>query len=144
MAYFRIAEALKNGNQFKLFGSGEAIRDFTYIDDIIHSTLLLAEELDSRKESGFSDIVNIGGGKPSSMKQLITAFEIVSQSKLQIKQLAHVEKDVNQTIASLNLQSQLIRFTPKVSLEQGVEQVFKWANNPLVTSKLNSWASSVN
>jgi UDP-glucuronate 4-epimerase len=144
MAYFRIAEALKNGSQFKLFGSGEVIRDFTYIDDIIYSTLLLAEELDSRKESGFSDVVNIGGGKPSSMKQLITAFEIVSQSKLQIKQLAHVEKDVNQTIASLNLQSQLIGFTPKVSLEEGVKQVFKWANNPLVTSKLNSWASSVN
>lgn len=144
MAYFRIAEALKNGNQFNLFGNGEVIRDFTYIDDIIYSTLLLAEELNSKKETGLSDVVNIGGGKPSSMKQLITAFEVVSQSKLQINQLAHVEKDVNQTIASLKLQNQLINFAPGVSLEQGVEQVFKWANDPLVTSKLNSWAKSVN
>ena len=78
------------------------------------------------------------------MKQLIAAFEVVSQRKLQINQLAHVEKDVNQTIASLKLQNQLINFAPGVSLEQGVEQVFKWANDPLVTSKLNSWAKSVN
>jgi UDP-glucuronate 4-epimerase len=144
MAYFRIAEALKNGNQFNLFGNGEVIRDFTYIDDIIHSTLLLAKELDSKKEIGFSDVVNIGGGKPSSIKELIIAFEVVSQSKLQINQLGHVEKDVNQTIASLNLQNQLINFAPEVSLEQGVEQVFKWASDPLVTSKLNSWTKSVN
>ena len=144
MAYFRIAEALKNGNQFNLFGNGEVIRDFTYIDDMIYSTLLLAEELNSKKETGLSDVVNIGGGKPSSMKQLITAFEVVSQRKLQINQLAHVEKDVNQTIASLKLQNQLINFAPKVSLEKGVEQVFKWAKDPLVTSKLNAWAKSVN
>jgi UDP-glucose 4-epimerase len=78
------------------------------------------------------------------MKQLITAFEAVSKRKLQINQLAHVEKDVNQTIASLKLQNQLINFTPKVSLEQGVEQVFKWAKSSLVTSKLNSWTKSVN
>jgi UDP-glucuronate 4-epimerase len=144
MAYFRIAEALINSNQFNLFGDGEVIRDFTYIDDIIHSTLLLTDELNSKKETGLSDVVNIGGGKPSSMKQLITAFEAVSERKLQINQLAHVEKDVNQTIASLKLQNQLINFTPKVSLEQGVEQVFKWANSPLVTSKLNAWTKSVN
>ena len=144
MAYFRIAEALKNGNQFNLFGNGEVIRDFTYIDDIIHSTLLLAKELDAKKEIGFSDVVNIGGGKPSSIKELIIAFEVVSQRKLQINPLAHVEKDVNQTIASLNLQNQLINFAPEVSLEQGVEQVFKWASDPLVTSKLNSWTKSVN
>ena len=144
MAYFRIAEALKNGSQFNLFGNGEVIRDFTYIDDIIYSTLLLAEELNAKKETGLSDVVNIGGGKPSSMKQLIAAFEVVSQRKLQINQLAHVEKDVNQTIASLKLQNQLINFAPGVSLEKGVEQVFKWANDPLVTSKLNSWAKSVN
>jgi nucleoside-diphosphate-sugar epimerase len=144
MAYFRIAEALINYNQFNLFGDGEVIRDFTYIDDIIHSTLLLADALNAKKETGLSDVVNIGGGKPSSMKQLITAFEAVSKRKLQINQLAHVEKDVNQTIASLKLQNQLINFTPKVSLEQGVEQVFKWAKSSLVTSKLNSWTKSVN
>lgn len=143
MAYFRIATALKNDKEFKLFGNGEVIRDFTYIDDIVNSTLHLSDELNSREKNGFSDIVNIGGGKPSSMKQLINIFEAVSNKKLNVKKFPHMEKDVQQTIASLDLQNELINFTPKVPLELGVEKVFEWTENPLISSKLNSWISSV-
>ena len=143
MAYFRIAEALTNDNQFHLFGSGDVVRDFTYIDDIIYSTIHLAAELNSRDKKGFSDVVNIGGGKPSSMKQLISAFETISGRALKINQLPHVAKDVNQTFASLELQNQLINFVPTVSLEEGAKRVFQWANDSSVASKLTTWTKSV-
>ncbi len=143
MAYFRIAASLKNDSEFKLFGNGEVVRDFTYIDDIINSTLNLSVELNKREKNGFSDVVNIGGGKPSSMKELINAFETVSNKKLKVLQLAQIEKDVNQTIASLDLQNLLINSTPNVSLLEGVDRVIKWTNDPLVTTKLNSWINSV-
>jgi UDP-glucuronate 4-epimerase len=143
MAYLRIAEALQNGSEFKLFGDGQVIRDFTYIDDIVSSTIKLAQELDTREKTGYSDIVNIGGGKPSSMNELITTFEAICGRKLMITQLDHVMKDVKQTIASLDRQNKLIQSTPSATLESGVKEVIQWAESPLVASKLRAWTLSV-
>jgi UDP-glucose 4-epimerase len=77
------------------------------------------------------------------MKQLISAFESISGRSLEINQLPHVAKDVNQTIASLELQNQLINFVPTVSLEEGAKRVFQWANDSSVASKLSTWTKSV-
>lgn len=143
MAYLRIAEALRNGSEFKLFGDGQVIRDFTYIDDIVSSTMKLAQELGNREKIGYSDIVNIGGGKPNSMNELITTFEAISGRKLAVERLDHVTKDVKQTIASLDLQNKLIQSTPSATLEYGVKEVMQWAESPLVASKLRAWTLSV-
>jgi UDP-glucuronate 4-epimerase len=143
MAYLRIAEALQNGSEFKLFGDGQVVRDFTYIDDVVSSTIKLAQELGIREKIGYSDIVNIGGGKPSSMNELITTFEAISGKTLMLKRIDHVDRDVKQTIASLELQNKLIQSTPNTTLESGVRKVVQWAESPLVAAKLRSWTLSV-
>lgn len=144
MAYFRLAESLINNNEFTLFGSGDAIRDFTYIDDTINSTIALGNQLDQIEVMGFSDVVNIGGGKPSTMLDLISEFEMVSGKPLRIVRIDRIEKDVNQTIASSDKLQNLINFTPKISIQDGVASVFKWATSTEISSKLDSWTKSVN
>jgi UDP-glucuronate 4-epimerase len=144
MAYLRLAETLINDHEFNLFGSGDAVRDFTYIDDTIHATIALGKQLNEVSPLGSADVVNIGGGKPSSMLELINAFENVSQKTLRVHRLNRVEKDVNQTIADSKKLEQLISFKPNIGLLEGVERVFNWATSSDVSPKLESWTKSVN
>ena len=144
MAYFRLAETLINNHEFNLFGTGDALRDFTYIDDTIHATVELGKQLEELGQFGFADVVNIGGGKPSSMKDLINEFEIISKKTLQVRHLNRIEKDVNQTIADSRKLETLIGFKPKIELFEGVARVFNWAASPEVSEKLESWTKSVN
>lgn len=143
MAYFRLADSLINQNEFNLFGKGDAIRDFTYIDDTVKSTIALGSQLDQDHHEGYADVVNIAGGKPSSMLELISMFEKISGSKLRIKFNEKIEKDVKQTIADSAKLQNLINFIPEISLEDGVSRVFEWAKSELVASSIESWAKSV-
>ena len=59
-----ITNALKNKN-FKC-SSGLQLRDFTYIDDVINAII---KTLKNSKSSG--EIINIGSGKPISIKKVI-------------------------------------------------------------------------
>jgi UDP-glucuronate 4-epimerase len=143
MAYFRIANSLINQKTFQLFGNGNAIRDFTYIDDVTKATYQLGKELSSRSERGYFDIVNIGGGSPHSMKDLIKEIEIASNQKLQIEYLDKIDRDVNLTTADPSYLKTLTKFAPQISLQNGIQSFIKWAEEKAISSELNSWNDSV-
>jgi UDP-glucuronate 4-epimerase len=61
MVYFRIGASVLIGKEFTLNGDGSLLRDFTYIDDVVKSVLLLERQL-RIEPIGFADVINIGGG----------------------------------------------------------------------------------
>lgn len=126
MAYFKLANAALAKKEFKLFGDGTILRDFTYIDDNIESIRLLAENLASQ-ESGFSDIVNIGGGKPNSMQDLIKTIENILEIDIKVSREPSFSGDVVKTIASIEYQEKLIGKIPKTSLHDGLVKFLAWA-----------------
>lgn len=143
MAYFRIANSLINQKVFKLFGDGGAIRDFTYIDDVTKATLELGKELNDRTQMGYFDIVNIGGGSPHSMKDLIRELEFVSKQELPLEYYEKIEKDVNLTTADPTYLKTLTGYIPQIALKGGVEKFFDWAKDVTISPKLDSWCNSV-
>ena len=75
MAYFRMIANVISGTSFNFFGDGSIERDFTYIDDVVNSVISLMSEMDARKP-GYSDVVNLGGGRPLSLNYLLDATDI--------------------------------------------------------------------
>lgn len=143
MAYFRLIANGITGFPFTLFGDGSVQRDFTYIDDVINCTIMLSKELEKR-EPGFVDVVNIGGGRPESMNSLIREISTHFGISNQFPHSAHVSQDVKFTKADTKYLQQLIGTTPCVTLESGIKNVVSWTQNDLVISKLKNWISSVN
>ncbi len=141
MAYFRLISAAINKSEFKLFGDGSAIRDFTYIDDVANSIHQLVNDL-SKRSLGFHDIVNIAGGKPASLQEMIT--EISSQMKTQIKieKLDVHNNDVKLTSADLTYLKSLIVKIPQTSLSQGLSKVISWAKDTNIELALGDWTDS--
>ncbi len=143
MAYFRLINSGINKTEFTRFGDGNVKRDFTYISDITNQISGLLNELKSR-ERGFSDIVNIGGGNPHSLNDLIESVNSGLGSNIQILNSGMNPNDTLYTCADVSLQKSLTGFIPKVSLEIGIEETINWAKNKDIYTELGRWINSTN
>jgi UDP-glucuronate 4-epimerase len=141
MAYFRIATSLLTSTEFQLHGDGNIRRDFTYIDDVVTSCILLGEQL-NEISNAHSDVVNVGGGRPQTMRELIETTEKLTGTRLQILNTPAVSSDVKQTEADTKLIQKLTGFTPKIQIESGMANFLDWAKQEDVVGKLTSWVES--
>ncbi len=141
MMYFRILANHLVNHPLDLFGDGSVKRDFTYIDDVTRAIDLLTQELNLR-ENGFSDVVNVGGGSPVSISDLMEISENLSGAQTSFTQLAENKSDVIQTMASTLYLENLIDWKPSTSLELGMSNTFQWANSSDIKLRLSDWIAS--
>ena len=141
MAYFRMISNVLTGSPFTFFGDGSVERDFTYIDDTVKSIYLLAMELAKRTEP-FSDIVNLGGGRPLSMNYLSQLIEHELGKTIVCEHAGKNKNDVSQTIADTQYLQSLVGFTPETKLEEGIHRTIQWANSSDIKGKLSDWVAS--
>ena len=143
MAYFRIINSVLNGTEFVKFGGGEVKRDFTYIDDISEAIEKLVDELASHP-FGYSDIVNIGGGKPHSLNDLIKVISDELGSLPNIAESHSNPNDTSYTNADTSLLSNLTGTAPLINLETGVRNTISWARQSGIQEELTAWIESTN
>ena len=86
MAYFRMIANVISGLELNFFGDGSVERDFTFIDDVGNSVMALSAELQKRK-SGYSDVVNLGGGRPLAINCLQQTVSSISKNKVKFNRL---------------------------------------------------------
>ena len=143
MAYFRLINSAINKLEFTRFGDGNVKRDFTFISDITRQISSLHKELIGH-EKGYSDIVNIGGGNPHSLNDLIESINSELGSYIEVQTSGMNRNDTLYTCADVTLQSSLTGFVPKVSLEAGIKETIDWAKNTDIIVNLDRWVKSTN
>jgi UDP-glucuronate 4-epimerase len=143
MAYFRLFASALEGSKFSIFGNGAVQRDFTYISDVTQAIDELIKELNEH-ERGFSDVVNIGGGHPVSLIQMIETVESLTQKPIKLEFASSNSSDVLITNCRPQYLEELTDFVPKVNLKDGLGEVYEWAISTVARSNLTKWSSSVN
>ncbi len=138
MAYFRLGASVLTDYSFHRFGDGSVRRDFTYVDDTVKGILRLSYQL-ATEVPGFSDIVNLGGGNPHSLNDLIVELEQISGNRIPITNEESAAGDVPQTVADSSYLEQLIGFVPSISLTEGVFRFYEWASQKENTISLKKW-----
>jgi UDP-glucuronate 4-epimerase len=141
MAYFRLINSALNDANFDLFGDGKVTRDFTYIDDVIFTIQQLALELSQRAPT-FSDVVNVGGGNPASMDEMIDIISTYVGVKLKINKVGMHHNDVESTNADPSYLQSLIGVSPKTQLLEGLSNVIEWGRMNGVRESLPIWIKS--
>ena len=121
MATHRLFEAALNGTPFPLFGTGDQLRDFTYVGDVVRANLLAGE---ADVEPGL--VVNIAGGGQCSMHELIALVEEVSGRSIQIDRLDPERGDVGRTGALTDRARDQLGWEPQVALREGLERQYEW------------------
>ncbi len=123
MAYYTFAEKIINGEEILLYNNGNMKRDFTYIDDIINGTIAA---IDLSKEYG---IFNLGNNNSVSLTYFLSILEDLLNKKAITKKLPMPSGEITQTYADISYSKEVLNFSPKTSIEQGLSNFVEWYLN---------------
>jgi nucleoside-diphosphate-sugar epimerase len=105
----------------EIYGSGEQIRDFTYIDDVVEANLLAAT-VDTKPGS----VYNVAGGSSVTVNQVIDHIQRISGNKLDVRYVDGVPGDVSRTGGSTLAIRRDLGWSASVSIEEGLRRHFEW------------------
>jgi len=101
-----------------IFGDGNQLRNFTFVDDVIEANMLAFE---NKIEHAF---INIATGVMTSVKELAEIMiRLSGLSQEPIYEKAR-EGDIEKSQADISLAKNLIDWEPKIALEEGLEKIF--------------------
>jgi UDP-glucose 4-epimerase len=103
-----------------MFGSGKQTRDFVYVDDVVDA--LIAASTAERVDRS---IINVGSGQEISIAQLVERMERVSGKQAHRLSNAEEESGVPRLVADVRLASELLKWKPRTSLDEGLQKMLK-------------------
>ncbi len=103
-----------------LFGDGTQRREFTYVDDVVAGTLA-ASSIDAQVE-----VINIGGGASTSMREVFDTAEAVTGRSVTVVPMPEQAGDVTATRANLQRARRLLGYQPAVGLVEGMRSQARW------------------
>ena len=124
LAIRKFIDLIKENKPIPVYGDGTTIRDYTYVDDIVDGIISAIDYNDTQYE-----IINLGGGAPVSLNQMIETIEKVLNKKAKIERLPMQMGDVNKTAASITKAKKLLNYNPKTSFERGIIKFIEWEKN---------------
>jgi UDP-glucose 4-epimerase len=128
MAFTRFAMSALRGETISIFGDGEQIRDFTFVDDIVRANVLAAE-LGARPGSVF----NVAGGSSVTVNEVLRILRDLSDEDLSIQYQPGVAGDVFRTGGSTKAIREALGWEPIVNLREGIRAQFEWAKSVVET-----------
>ena len=117
-----------NVNKIDVWGDGEQTRSFLYIDDCIEATM-------SVFDSDFTDVFNIGSEEQVSINQMIDKIEQIADYKVERKYDISKPKGVRGRSSDNSLINSKINWSPKFSLNDGLEKTYKWIYSSIINQK---------
>jgi nucleoside-diphosphate-sugar epimerase len=114
MAFSRIISALLTGETFRLFGTGQQSRDFTYVGDAVEATLA------AMADGPGTRVYNVGGGSETTLERVIEICEGLAGKRLDVRYEPAALGDVRRTAADTSLVRSELGWTPGTELEDGL------------------------
>ncbi|MDI6814838.1 MAG: NAD-dependent epimerase/dehydratase family protein, partial [Dehalococcoidales bacterium] len=117
-------------------GDGNQTRDFLYVSDCVDALLKLEQKLSNTnsKDSRNSLTLNIGSGKAVSIRTIAEKVVEVSGKNIGIKyDLSKPVGPISRT-ADITKARTLLNWQPRVTLDEGLNQTYAWAEKRLKKS----------
>ena len=122
MFFRRVCDALVSGGSFEIYGSGEQSRSFTDVADVVAATITAMDGAPA------GSVFNVGGGEEASMLEAIELLEQISGSSLDARRSDRARGDVARTKADVTRIGEVLGWSPKVTLADGLARMWSWAS----------------
>jgi UDP-glucose 4-epimerase len=112
-----------SGKPITIWGDGEVVRDYIYIDDAVKALLAAAEY-----KPGVNDprIFNVGAGCGHSLNQLVETIRKVVDVPVKVNYTESRPVDVPANVLDVTRAAKHLKWKPEVDLEQGLRETWKW------------------
>lgn len=122
MAFTRFARGAILGEEITIFGSGEQVRDFTFVSDIVEANLLAAS-----CDIPDGTVLNVAGGSHASVNEVLDLFEELSSVRLSVTRTTPIVGDVRETGGDTTAIRTATGWKPAVALRDGIKEQLDWA-----------------
>jgi len=120
MAVAKFTKLICEGSEIEVYGDGSAQRDFTYVSDIVEGVV------NSIYRPSAYEIINIGGANTIEVKRLIELIESSLGIKAKVRYGEVMPGDVPITYADVTKAREILGFSPKVRIDEGIERYVRW------------------
>lgn len=121
MAIYRFARAILTGKPIRLYNHGRMKRDFTYVDDAVE---VILRSMTAAPNS--TRVMNVGGGRPVELKDLVGTMERVLNHRAVIENLPMQAGDVPLTSADTSRLREVLNYVPSTGLDEGIRKFAAW------------------
>ena len=121
MAHHRLIEAALGQTPFPLFGDGTAIRDFTYVGDVVRANILAAGA-----DVAPGTVINVCAGGSTTMRELIEAVGEAVGRPVPVNEKDDQPGDVHRTGGSNELAASELGWAPRTTLVDGIRAQVDW------------------
>jgi nucleoside-diphosphate-sugar epimerase len=121
MAMHRLLEAGLTGTAFPLYGDGSAVRDFTFVGDVVAANIAAATA-----DVPAGTVVNIAGGGSITMAELLELAGKVLGTPIVVDRQPAQAGDVDRTGGSIDMAKALLGWRPMVDVESGLREQAAW------------------
>ena len=111
----KFKENIQNNSPLVIFGDGTATRDFIHIDDVVDAIILATSHSKNL-------IYNIASGISTSISNLAETMIAISGKDIEIIYQPSRSGDILFSAADISLAKENLKFNPKISLKNGLEQ----------------------
>jgi len=120
MAIHKFTRLIDGNEKVPMYGDGQSMRDYTYIDDIVDGTMgaIYANE-------GY-EIYNLGESRTVRLSDLIGMLEKALGKRAIIEGLPEQRGDMLVTYANIGKARKKLGYAPRVSMEEGIRRFVEW------------------
>lgn len=122
-------EAMLQKKPAYIYGDGESTRDFIFVKDVVRANLLAAL---TDAPGALNQAYNIGLGNQITLNQLFNLLSELLSEHLHTQQVRAPryevarEGDIRHSYANVRKTKELLEFSPKFSLKEGLRENIKW------------------
>jgi len=108
-----------------MYGDGSQSRDFTYIDNVVHGSLLACAAKDAAGET-----INLAAGGQVILNDLVAKLNVILDTRLSPKYLEERPGDIKHSRADIAKAGALLGYKPIVDFDEGLRRTVAWYRQP--------------
>jgi len=120
MAIHKFTRAILRGEPLPFFGDGSALRDYTYIDDIIDGVVRCVDRPFDY------EIFNLGESHTTTLTELVALLEKHTGKTAILDRKPAQPGDVELTFADVSHARELLGYNPSFSMDEGIARFVAW------------------
>lgn len=112
-----------NNQKVEIWGDGQIVRDYIFIDDLIDG-IYKAATLNSQKK-----IFNLGSGQGHSLNELLDIIRKVTETEILVEYKSQRSFDIQEIYLDITRAKEQLGWTPLTQLEKGVQNTWQFVKS---------------
>jgi nucleoside-diphosphate-sugar epimerase len=121
MAFHRFVEAAAAGQPVQVFGDGEQVREYTYVEDVAEATVRAGQS-----ELAPGSVLNVCGGEPTTVNEVLELLARLMRRSIDVVHGHAATGDVQRTGGSTRQVHQALGWAPETRLTDGLAAQIAW------------------